>query len=294
MGFNFWKWISGGGSTTAPPPTPIPADTVIHLRILGVTTAAAAALRTDDGAVAAWDLAGNVFTFTLPGTVPPHGATIVVAAEGYERAEPRLVLQPGRTTWLPDLTLTRIPVPAIPRPPEPAPPVPVSADAVDLRTARVAARDCPDVRGWPVGASITSFTLADRERFERGNTMIEFAGRDALPPAMGSQGAISYTLWIGCALQGHWYLLPIVECIKGYVPTGPLLDPGHMGPNLLYYADPPLHGYQPAPREMVLFFATTGDTRRQNVQAPGVSPWRTNVICVPFAVGHHPFAALVH
>lgn len=167
-------------------------------------------------------------------------------------------------------------------------------NAIDLSRARIPASDCPDVRDWPVKAPLTLVEFAATERFERGDTMVDFPGRDALPPAIGSQGPIAYTLWMGCCLNdrgvadraGTWYIAPIVECICAYVPTGPLLKPGQVGTNLLYYPDPPLRGYQPKPGEPIALFCTTGDTRRQNAQALA-EPWRTNVVLVPFTVGRH-------
>lgn len=167
-------------------------------------------------------------------------------------------------------------------------------NAIDLARARIPASDCPDVRDWPVRAPLTLVEFAATERFERGDTMVDFPGRDALPPAIGSQGPIAYTLWMGCCLNdrgvadraGTWHIAPIVECIGAYVPTGPLLKPGQVGTNLLYYPDPPLRGYQPKPGEPVALFCTTGDTRRQNAQALA-EPWRTNVVLVPFAVGRY-------
>lgn len=163
-------------------------------------------------------------------------------------------------------------------------------DAIDLSTAVVAAKDCPnDVKTWRIGAAIEAFEIAETEKFERGDTMVEFAGRDALPPAFGSQGAISYTLWMGCRIRGTWHVLPIVECIRGYVPTGKLLADNQVKANLVYFADEPLKSYQPARGELVAFFCTTGDTRRQNVQA--IPPFRTNVVVVPFMAGRWTFDA---
>ncbi len=170
-------------------------------------------------------------------------------------------------------------------------------DAIDLSRAWVASLDCPDVRRWPVRAPLTLVEFAATEQFERGDTMVDFPGRDALPAAIGSQGPIAYTLWMGCRIPtpgstgaagdpGTWYLAPIVECIRSYVPTGRLLAPGQVATNLLYYPDPPLRGYQPKPGEQIALFCTTGDTRRQNAQALS-EPWRTSVVLVPFAVGRY-------
>ena len=165
-------------------------------------------------------------------------------------------------------------------------PVVVAADAIDLSQAKIPAGDCPDVRHWPIMAPLHVVEFAATERFERCDTMVDFPGRDALPAASGSQGAIAYTLWMGCHIGGTWYIAPIVECIGGYVPTGQILATNQVSTNLFYYTDPPLRFYQPAPGERVAFLCTTGDTRRQNAQAMA-TPGRTNVVLVPFAVGRY-------
>src|SRR5215510_3808925 len=158
------------------------------------------------------------------------------------------------------------------------------ADMIDLSQAVLGTSDCPDVRNWPIGAGNFSVEFASSERFERGDTMLEFDGRDQLPDAFGSQGAIRYTMWIGCKIAGAWHIAAAVECRDGYIPTGPLLASGQIGINILYYANAPLRGYQPAPRESIAVFCTTGDTRRQNVQAVQ-RPWRTSVLVVPLSAG---------
>lgn len=240
---------------------------------------------------------------------PEPGAWETFIVESVRRAE--APEPPAPTVTAPTETVSLPPPPPTPTgQPSPIPPWPPSTgtaptwlpsnseaalnDAIDLSRARIPASDCPDVRDWPVKAPLTLVEFAATERFERGDTMVDFPGRDALPPAIGSQGPIAYTLWMGCCLNdrgvadraGTWYIVPIVECIGAYVPTGPLLKPGQVGTNLLYYPDPPLRGYQPNPGEQVALFCTTGDTRRQNAQALA-EPWRTNVVLVPFAVGRH-------
>jgi hypothetical protein len=160
----------------------------------------------------------------------------------------------------------------------------VAADAIDLSRAQIPAGDCPDVRQWPIMAPLRMVEFAATEQFERGDTMVDFQGRDALPAAIGSQGAIAYTLWMGCHIGGTWYIAPIVECIGGYVPTGQMLATDQVKTNLFYYPDPPLRFYQPG--EQVALFCTTGDTRRQNAHAVP-TPGRTNVVLVPFAVGRY-------
>jgi hypothetical protein len=228
---------------------------------------------------------------TLQTTARGRGVTVTLSKAGYQpKAERRLLpllSTEGPAPEWPAVTVldARVVDPGPSPIPIPIPPVVPSADAIVLADAVIAARDCPDVRAWPIFAPLRSVTIADRESFERGDTMPDFEGRDTLPPADGTQGAISYTLWLGCWMQSAWHVLPIVECIRGYVPTGQLLQPGQLSANLTYFADAPLRGYQPQTGENVIMFCTTGDTRRQNAQADGMTAARTTVLKVPWRVG---------
>ncbi len=160
----------------------------------------------------------------------------------------------------------------------------------ELATAVVASPDCPDVRAWPETIRLTRVSFKARQEFERGNVMVEFQGpvnfnRDTLPAAMGSQGAIAYTLWLGCTVDKQLLILPIVECIRKYVPTGDIFEPYHLVKNLFYFAAEPIRSHQPLRNESMIAFVTTGDTRRQNVQARGISAARSNIVKVRFEVG---------
>jgi hypothetical protein len=295
MGWREWLKFLIPARAPAPAPAPVPVGVTVRVRVDGLGDVVPdGCIRLDDQAATRitgrW--ADGQFTFPLPPGTPPHGATLVVQAPGYLGAEPRFTIGTGPTQELPPVRLDRMLVapPAAPPPPEPVPaPAPgPSGDAIVLSTAQIGAADCPDVRQWPVFATLRRVTLADREdAFERGDTMPEFEGRDQLRPANGTQGAISYTLWLGCRIRDVWHLYPIVECIGGYVPTGQLLRPGHVGPNLLYDAEGPLKRYQPQPGEEVVMFCTTGDTRRQNAQWDGkdVIGQRTTVLKVKWQVG---------
>ena len=165
-------------------------------------------------------------------------------------------------------------------------------DAIDFSAAVMGSRESPDVRAWPIMAGITRVHFDSRESYERGNVGVEFPGRDQLQPGYGNQGAISWTLWFGFNRGGTWVFAPMVECIRAYIPTGYLFAPNHIGDNLLYYADAldvRIARYQPQPGEQIALVATTGDTRRQNAQPAGITPKRTNVVLVPFAVGDYSF-----
>jgi hypothetical protein len=85
-------------------------------------------------------------------------------------------------------------------------------------------------------------------------------------------------------------VLPIKEGLHDYLTLGPILNPGQIPQNLTYFASAPMYGYQPKPREQVGFFATTGDTRRMNLQ-PLIGAGRTNVVLVPFTAGEYTFPA---
>jgi len=119
---------------------------------------------------------------------------------------------------------------------------------------------------------------------------MNFNGRDTWPGVIppGWEGAINHTLWIAERIGGTWYVLPIKEGLHDYLTLGPILNPGQIPENLTYFAQAPMYGYQPKPREQVGFFATTGDTRRMNLQPP-FGAGRTNVVLVPFTAGEYTF-----
>jgi hypothetical protein len=182
-----------------------------------------------------------------------------------------------------DFLIEGLPVPPTPTPPEPIPP-PTSGDAFDLSTAIVASGDCPPVAGLSILATMAEITLTNAAE---GYAM-NFPGRDTWPsvtPA-GWEGGINHTLWMAERIGGVWYVLPVKEGLHAYCTLGPILTPGQVPQNLTYYAQGPMLGYQPAPHEQVGFFATTGDTRRMNLQPAGMVG-RTNVVLVPFAAGHY-------
>jgi hypothetical protein len=181
-----------------------------------------------------------------------------------------------------------VPVPPVPVPPAPAPvpvpPVPTSADAIDLAAA-VITNGSPDVRGWPIGATLTELTLGP------GGMAINFTRRNgarAWPFVIGKEGGeIQYTLWIGCRIGGRWFLSGAILCISrgpddNYVPTGPVLDPGQLPRNWYYFAGDPLATYQPQPGEMVAWFVTAGEQRRADVHEIRE---RSNVVVLPFEAG---------
>jgi hypothetical protein len=119
---------------------------------------------------------------------------------------------------------------------------------------------------------------------------MNFPGRDTWPGVIppGWEGAINHTLWIAERIGGVWYVLPIKEALGEYCTLGPILKPGQIPDNLTYFAGSPMLGYQPAVDEAIGFFATTGDTRRMNLQPPS-GAGRTNVVLVPFAAGDYHF-----
>jgi hypothetical protein len=184
-----------------------------------------------------------------------------------------------------DLPTPPVPIPPEPIPPEPIPP-PTSADAIDLSAAIVASGDCPSVAHLPILSSMATISLIASDQ----GFAMNFPGRDTWPGVIppGWEGAINHTLWIAELIGGAWYVLPIKECLNDYCTLGPILNPGQIPENLTYYAQSPMQGYQPKSHEPIGFFATTGDTRRMNLQ-PASGAGRTNVVLVPFAAGEYHF-----
>jgi hypothetical protein len=182
------------------------------------------------------------------------------------------------------------PTPEPPEPPDPGPTPPSgTADAIDLAAAVVASADCPPVASLPILSAMASIALTDVGADGQGFAM-NFPGRDTWPGVVppGWEGAINHTLWIAEYIGGTWYVLPVKEGLHDYLTLGPILHPGQIPQNLTYFATSPMYGYQPKPSEPVGFFATTGDTRRMNLQPP-MGAGRTNVVLVPFAAGEYTF-----
>jgi len=172
------------------------------------------------------------------------------------------------------------PSPAVP--PVVAPP-PSGTDAIDLAQAVVASVDCPDVRGWPIVTPLRRLSLSE---VVNEQLAIDFDGKASWPAVTpsGWTGGINYTVWMGCFINGAWYVVPIKEALNTYLTVGPILTRGQIPDNLTYFAPPPLEDYQPVAGETLVFFVTTGDTRRMNLQPAG-GPGRSNVVAVPFQAG---------
>lgn len=159
-------------------------------------------------------------------------------------------------------------------------------DAIDLTTARLGSRDSIDVRAWPIITAITRLTIHGDGR--RMAVIPEFAQAKAWPRVPNVEGGpINWTLWMGHQIAGGWQVLAICTCVDDdYVPTGPVLQPGHIVENLYYYADAP---YQPAVGQATVFFITSGCTRRANTQ--GIAqPGRSQVVQVPLQAGTWSFS----
>src|SRR4029434_2131623 len=186
--------------------------------------------------------------------------------------------------------LVGLELPPIPIPPDqtPIPPIPPAGeDAFDLSSAIVAAGDCPQVAGLPIISAMAWIGLYEVGIDQQGYKM-DFDGRDTWPGVIpsGWEGPINHTLWLAEYISGAWYILPIKEGLGDYCTLGPILLPGQIPDNLTYFSRSPMLGYQPRPGEQVGFFATTGDTRRMNLQPPS-GAGRTNVVLVPFTAGDY-------
>jgi hypothetical protein len=225
---------------------------------------------------------------------PPLGGAIMVQATAQNGTTDPVHFD-GTTNVL--VTVTLIPFTTAAAPPEPEPepepgpgPTPPSAgaDAIDLSLAIVASGDCPPVAHLPIISAMASISLKEADQ----GFAMNFPGRDTWPGVIppGWEGAINHTLWIAERIGGQWYVLPIKEGLHDYLTLGPILNPGQIPQNLTYFAQAPMYGYQPKPREQVGFFATTGDTRRMNLQ-PLIGAGRTNVVLVPFTAGEYTFPA---
>lgn len=171
----------------------------------------------------------------------------------------------------------------------PNPPTP-SGDQIDLSQAIITSGS-PDVRGWPITATFTSLGLSALV-----DATIDFTkrwGPGAWPFITGPEGGdLQYTLWVGCFIQGQWYVSAVIPCISrgqsdNYVPTGPTLQPGQLPNNWYYFAGSPLASYQPHLGETVAWFLTSGDQRRGDIS---VIQERTQVVLAPFAEGVYTWA----
>jgi hypothetical protein len=82
------------------------------------------------------------------------------------------------------------------------PPTP-GTDAIDLAQA-IVTRESPDVRRWPIGATIKSITLS-----ATANMSVDFTkrvGPNAWPFVTGPEGGdLQYTVWIGGFIAGQWH-----------------------------------------------------------------------------------------
>src|SRR4051812_27978120 len=81
----------------------------------------------------------------------------------------------------------------------PVDPPPVVGDAIDLSQAIITTQS-PDVRGWPIGAHLSSVGPSFTDVMS-----LEFSKRwgvGAWPIVMGPEGEIQYTLWFGAKIDG--------------------------------------------------------------------------------------------
>ena len=196
----------------------------------------------------------------------------------------------GSLALTPDPTTPQALTPAsVTVPPPLPPPPPRGVDQIDLLQAVLTAQS-PDVRGWPIGASMTEIGLSASEGMSVNFTKRN--GPNAWPFVNGPEGGdLQYTLWIGCKVNGQWHIAGSILCISrgpndNYVPTGPTLLPGQVPANWYYFAGNPLATYQPQPGEQVAWFATAGVQRRTDIHTIAE---RTNVVLVPFSPGTYTF-----
>lgn len=178
--------------------------------------------------------------------------------------------------------------PSPPAPPEPPPP---AGDQIKFSQAEITAQS-PDVRGWPIGATLTRVGLSFDHNME-----LDFSKRNgpgAWPFVIGAEGGeIQYTLWLGCKIADVWRFAASILCISrgvddNYVPTGPTLSRGQLPNNWYYFTNEPLRSYQPQPGEQVAWFLTSGVQRRTDIHQIAE---RTQVVLTPFSPGVYAFTA---
>ena len=253
-----------------------------------------------DFADAAWwqMVADTILALHLEVDLPPTPRTVGMLAWMARDREERADVVALRAWLATQPHPAPVPVPPVagpvPVPPAPVPPAPVptpAADAIDLAHA-VITSGSPDVRDWPISATITELI------FGHNGMDINFTKRDG-PQAWpfvksGEGGEIQYTLWVGCFIDGRWYLTGAILCISrpgfaNYVPTGDVFATnvdgsglGQLPKNWSYDVGAPLATYQPSPGEMVAWFVTAGAQRRGDVHTVRA---RSNVVVAPFRAG---------
>src|SRR4051812_34825572 len=132
----------------------------------------------------------------------------------------------------------------------------MSADAIDPTAIEVVGGS-PDVRSWPVTATIRSVELTPGEvRF----TADLPTWPHVTPP--GWDGGIQSTLWIVVKRGGQWRSTGSIEFYETRKGTGSPLSSGQA--DWWYYA--PEIG-QPQPGEVVGLFIAAGDQRRKDVRS---------------------------
>jgi hypothetical protein len=132
----------------------------------------------------------------------------------------------------------------------------MSADAIDANAIEVVGGS-PDVRSWPVTATIRGVELTPGElRF----TADVPAWPHVTPP--GWDGGIQSTLWIVVKRGGQWRSTGSIEFYETRKGTGSPLSSGLA--DWWYYA--PEIG-QPQPGETVGLFIAAGDQRRKDVRS---------------------------
>jgi hypothetical protein len=154
----------------------------------------------------------------------------------------------------------------------------MTLDMIDLSTVTIV--NSPDVRAWPVTATITRLELRPTG-VHVAFTKEDGADRwpDVHPP--GWDGPLQYTLWLVECISGRWFASGIIEFWFGLDESGgPVCTPGQIPTNWCYDGRwGAMNGYQPAVGEPVGFMVTAGDARGKDVHAVAE---RSQVVVVAF------------
>ena len=149
-------------------------------------------------------------------------------------------------------------------------------DAIDFSAVTIL--NSPDVRDWPVTATITKLAL------NGAGVHVEFTKRDgpnSWPDVpFGAPGdSLQYTLWIVLAIDGRWYASGCIEFWRGLDRNGG--PPSKYAENWYYDANRwrPMTGHQPDVGEKVGFLVTAGDARNNG---RSIVQERSNVVLVSF------------
>lgn len=156
-------------------------------------------------------------------------------------------------------------------------------DMLDLSRAQIV-NPGPDVRAWPVAATITGLAL------RADGVHIDFTTEqdwpDIVPP--GWSGPLQYTLWLFLEINGVWIGSGIIQYWRGLdVNGGNVTADRQIARNWLYDSRwGAMQGRQPAVGERVGFLVSAGNARGQDDH---IIAARSQVVVIPFPAAPQTF-----